>query len=144
MWSRFSKHGMSKLSILIKQFSKALGRFEMVLNATMDHEIVRDSAIQRFEFTLDLAWKAVKAYLEEEKGILCYSPKECFREAFHQGMIEDYDVFWLSMVDLRNQTVHTYDEELAERVFVQLPGTISYFKQLLGALQQTHSSGRHD
>ena len=71
---------MTKTEALVQQFSRALLRLKEVLNIPRN-DIVRDSAIQRFEFTLDLSWKALKAYLEDKKGIVCASPKECFREA---------------------------------------------------------------
>ncbi|MDI6765807.1 MAG: nucleotidyltransferase substrate binding protein [Bacteroidota bacterium] len=41
----------------------------------------RDSAIKRFEFTVELAWKSLQMVLREE-GIPCRSPKECLRKAY--------------------------------------------------------------
>lgn len=91
--------------------------------------IVRDSAIQRFEFTLDLSWKMIKTFLEEQNGIICRSPKECFRQAFLQKFIE-YDDFWMRMVDLRNETVHMYKEDLAEGAYKELKNCLKKFKEL--------------
>lgn len=120
---------MTKFEITIKQFEKAVKRLEEVLDAP-ETDIVRDSAIQRFEFTLDISWKMIKAFLEEEKGIICVSPKECFREAYRQGLI-NYDEDWIKFVNMRNETVHTYDEDIAERIYSQLPNALSHFKELL-------------
>lgn len=97
-------------------------------------DVVKDSAIQRFEFSLDLAWITLKAYLEEKKGILVNSPKEAFREAYRQGIIE-YEDNWLTMVDLRNQTVHTYNQDLADKIYSQLPNFLPLFKFLLTKLK---------
>ena len=69
---------ITKLEAVTKQFEEALSRFREVLQMPKT-DVIRDSAIQRFEFTLDLAWKTVKAFLEEKKGIRCTSPKDCFR-----------------------------------------------------------------
>lgn len=125
---------MSKLEALIKQFEKALGRLQeaLVLPKT---DIVRDSAIQRFEFTLDLSWKTLKAFLEDKKGIVCASPKECFREAYRQKVI-DYDDAWIKLVDMRNETVHTYKEELAEEIFAQLPSALKHFEFLKESIKK--------
>ncbi len=120
---------MTKLDILIIQLEKAVSRLDEVL-AQPKTEIIRDSAIQRFEFSLDLSWKAIKARLEEEKGVICTSPKDCFKEAYHQGFI-DYDQAWLDLVDARNQTVHTYNEEIAEEIFAKLPKAKELFEKLL-------------
>jgi len=120
---------MSKLDALKKQFQKALSRLEEILEHEKS-EIVRDASIQRFEFTFDLAWKVIKAILEEEKGVVCTSPKECFKEAYRNKMLE-YDNFWLKMTDLRNKTTHFYKEETAEDVYEMIPQMVEYFRKLL-------------
>lgn len=95
---------MTKLDSTLSQFQRAIKRLDQVLKEQKS-DIVRDSAIQRFEFTFDLSWKLIKAFLDEQRGIICHSPKECFRQACKQKII-DYDEFWLEMTDYRNQTSH--------------------------------------
>lgn len=124
---------MSKLEAIISQFEQALQRLDEVLKE-LKSSIVRDSAIQRFGFSLDLAWKSIKAYLEEKKGISCNSPKDCFREAYRQALIE-YDDAWIKYVDMRNETVHTYKEEVAEKIYSELPTVLKHLKILLKALK---------
>ena len=124
---------LSKYGSLRADFQSGLLRLEEVLRMEKN-SVVRDSAIQRFEFTLDLAWKTVKAYLEEQKGVVCRSPKDCLRQAFSQGLIE-YDDFWLAMVDLRNETAHIYKEETAEAVYAKLPACLEKFQQLRKKLE---------
>lgn len=124
---------MNKLQASIEQFEKALGRFQEVLSSAPS-DMMRDSAIHRFEFTLDLSWKMLKTYLEEVKGVVCKSPKECFREAYRQGVI-GYDDAWLKLVDLRNETTHTYNEAYAKEIFAELPGAVEHFKSLLQAIK---------
>lgn len=119
---------MNKLEALRSQYKKAVVRLEEILKERKS-SIIRDSAIKRFEFTFDLAWKLIKTYLEEEKGVVCRSPKECFREAFRQGII-DYDEFWLLMTDWRNQAVHTYGEKFADGLYKKLPEILKYFQAL--------------
>ena len=125
---------MSKIEAIMKQFEQALQRLDEVLKEPKN-SIVRDSAIQRFEFSLDLAWKSVKAYLEEKKGMVCNSPKDCFREAYHQKLIE-YDDVWMKYVDMRNETVHTYKEEVAEKIYSELPAVLKHLKGLLESLKK--------
>lgn len=124
---------MSKFEAVTNQLIQAIARLEEVLNMESS-DIIKDSAIQRFEFTLDLAWKTLKAYLEEKKGVLVNSPKEAFREAFRQGLIE-YEDNWLTMVDLRNQTIHTYNQDLADKIYSQLPVFLPLFQSLLAKLK---------
>ena len=53
---------MTKLPLQIEQLNQAIKRLEEVL-AVPKTTIVRDSAIKRFELTLDLSWKTIKKFL---------------------------------------------------------------------------------
>lgn len=128
---------MNKFETQRKQFEQALTRLKEVL-ALPKNDVVRDSAIQRFEFTLDLSWKTLKTFLEEKKGIVVASPKECFREAYRQGIIP-YDTDYLDLVDLRNETVHTYREKTAEDVYEELPEAVKLFENLLKGVSSSPS-----
>ncbi|MBI4692007.1 MAG: nucleotidyltransferase substrate binding protein [Candidatus Terrybacteria bacterium] len=77
---------MTKYEALFQEFNEALKRFEEVLQEEKT-EFIRDSAIKRFELVFDLSWKTIKAWLEE-KGVSCASPLNCFKEAYHQGIID--------------------------------------------------------
>lgn len=131
---------MTKLESLLEDFEKATQRLEEVLRQEKN-EFIRDSAIQRFEFTFDLCWKTVKSFLEETHGVICASPKKCFREAYKQGLI-DYDDFWIELTNLRNQTSHMYKEELADEIFGILPKTLGYFKKILEAVKNENNTKR--
>ncbi|MDP2950949.1 MAG: HI0074 family nucleotidyltransferase substrate-binding subunit [bacterium] len=124
---------MSKTQSLLIDFEKALSHFAEVLQKEKT-DIVRDSAIKRFEFVFDLAWKALKAYLDEERGIICHSPKTCFKEAFQSGIIE-HEEFWLKVTDDRNYTAHTYKEVFAEKIYSNLPNALLNFQELFKALK---------
>ena len=124
---------MSKLKAMLNQFEKALKRLSEVL-AIQKTDIVRDSAIQRFEFCADLSWKTLKVYLEEKKGIISHSPKDCFKQGYAVGII-DYDEMWLKIIDMRNQTSHAYKEELANEIYNQLPQILIYFESLFNKIK---------
>lgn len=99
--------------------------------------IVRDATIQRFEYTFDLAWKSLRLFLKEAHGIICNSPKSCFREGFR---VELYDEklteLLLQMTDDRNETVHTYDENRAEEIFQRIKDKyIQAFNSLIRAIK---------
>lgn len=117
----------------IQSFHQALERLQEALEAEQT-SLNRDAAIQRFEFTVELAWKSIQKFLATEQ-IVCQSPKSCFQEAFQFGLIED-DERWTAMMDDRNLTVHTYNEELAKEIFSRLPDYIP----LLTILDEKFSS----
>lgn len=126
---------MTKFESVWEDFQKALSRFEVILKENKT-EIVCDSAIKRFELIFDLAWKAVKAFLEEYHNTTCVSPQTCFREAFSKGLI-DYDDYWIEIAKLRNRTVHTYSEPLADEIYSTLPKVLTYFQKLAAALEKS-------
>src|SRR3989344_722329 len=123
----------SKFETIRDEYQEAVIGLEEVLKKPKD-EFMRDSAIKRFEFTFDLAWKTIKAFLED-KGLSCTSPVSCFKEAYHQGLIEYDDVWIKELVETRNKTVHTYDEKLAEEVYAALPNILEVFRKLLDSLR---------
>ncbi len=127
---------MTKLREQLIQFGKAIHRFEEIL-AIEKNDIVRDSAIQRFEFSFELAWKTVKEFLEERKGAIRRSPKDCFREAYKQGLIE-YDNFWIEICNMRNYATYAYDERLADYIYNQLPKVLMSFRELYVAMKREY------
>lgn len=117
----------------VQTFGKALDRLKDALSQP-ETELIRDAAIKRFEFTFELAWKAIQRCLREE-GITCRSPKGCLREAFAFGLIPD-DPQWIMMIEDRNLTSHTYEEETAKRIFVNLKGYVPVLEQLHSRLSK--------
>lgn len=118
---------------IIKDFERAVQKLEEVLSLERN-EIIRDSAIKRFELCFDLAWKSIKNFAKME-GLECYSPRECFKIAFQLKLIE-YDEKWLEMIGDRNLTVHVYKEEIAEAVYEKLPEYLKMFKNFLRRLKK--------
>ena len=115
------------LAELKESFENALSRlregYERAIRARNEEDYLffRDSAIQRFEFTVEIFWKTIKQFLKEHEGITCRSPKGCIREFFSAGYLDE-NAAWqlLEMIDDRNLTSHTYHEELAELIFKKL------------------------
>ncbi len=78
----------------------------------IDHlsRLEKEGTVQRFEFTLELAWKTLKDYLEYSGVLLSQTtPKHVIREAFSAKIISDGQL-WIDMLDCRNRLSHTYDE----------------------------------
>ncbi|MEI7939983.1 MAG: nucleotidyltransferase substrate binding protein [Verrucomicrobiota bacterium] len=97
-----------------------------------ESSIVRDAVIQRFEFSFELVWKALKLYLEHQ-GHECGGPRPTLKKAFADGLIatpEEADV-WLQMLEDRNLTSHAYDETLATRIYQHV---VRDYSKLLGAM----------
>jgi len=118
---------------LLEDFEKAILRLKEVMGLEKT-DVVRDSAIKRFELCFDLMWKCIKAYAKKE-GVECFSPRACLKTAFQLKLI-DYDEAWLKILDDRNLTTHIYKEKYAEEVYSRLLNYIEYFKKLLNRLKE--------
>lgn len=118
---------------LFNAFEQSLERLKEILKKEKTVEN-RDSAIKRFEFTVELVWKSIQKFLREQE-IVCRSPKECLQEAFKFGLIKD-DPRWLEMFKDRNLTVHTYDEKVAEEVYGRLSNYLEILNLVNAKLRQ--------
>ena len=117
----------------ITQRTAALGRLDEALARPKD-SFIRDSAIQRFEFTADVAWKVLQSVLEEKFGIRANSPKTAVRLAGENGLVADVPA-WLALIDDRNLTSHSYDEAIADQIYNALPHYAALVRTLLEAVQ---------
>ena len=105
-------------NIIITPLIKAHTALKKALAETST-ELERDGCIQRFEFTYELFWKTLKKILKF-KGVIVNNPRDVFREAAKEGLIED-PKFWFEVITKRNLTTHTYREESSIEVFEALP-----------------------
>ncbi len=119
---------MERLKERITDYLKALAQLEKAVAVPKD-EFIRDSVIQRFEFTHELSWKMMKLKLEAE-GLPVRTPRETVQEALQAGLIEDGNL-WTDMQKIRNLTSHTYHEQLADDVYAFIVDQgLSLFQQL--------------
>lgn len=121
---------MSKSDIKFEKFKKALLSLEAIYFKPMqDDRSNIDATIQRFEFTFELAWKFLKDYFSERDIELNY-PKEVIMQAFNVNLISNEPV-WIKMLQDRNMTSHTYDEKLADEIYLRIRLYVPEFRLLL-------------
>lgn len=121
------------MSPRLESLRKAIDKFRAALEA-FGTDISRDAAIQRFEFCFELAWKSIQERARGE-GLDCQSPKGCLKLAFKSGWIQD-ESGWLAMIEDRNRTSHTYDEQLAKDVYRRLPSYVPLLETVLARLEE--------
>lgn len=121
---------MEKLTIIMRDNDRALKTLEEIFE-TPYSIIVRDAAIQRFEYCFEIGGKFLKEFLRSQEGVICNSPKACFREAFKNGLLDESEtVLALQMTDDRNLTSHTYHDEIADEIFSRLKQYSSLLNKL--------------
>ena len=102
------------LEYSLKKLKDAHKRLEEGIKQTKD-ELDKDGVIQRFEFTFELLWKALKIYLEHQ-GIIVKTPRDSFVEAFRINLFDDEKIF-LDMLEDRNNASHIYNKVTSEKIF---------------------------
>ncbi len=75
--------------------------------------------IQAFECTHELAWNLMKDYFYWQGNSALSGSRDATREAFARGLVADGEG-WMAMILSRNQTSHTYNQVLAERIAAQV------------------------
>lgn len=98
---------------------------------------LRDSMIQRFEYSTDLLWKYLKSYLHEKHSIVpeTISPSTIVRESARVGFISEQEAKTiLEMIKKRNLTSHIYQEEIAEMLSAELPNYLATMQKIVTTL----------
>ena len=105
-----------KLAIKIEGYDNAIEKLNKSLEKDIkEDELYLDAIIKRFEFSYELAWRLMKRFLSYE-GVDAQSPRAVIREAFNNGLINNPNV-WLDMLEKRNLSSHTYNQETAETIY---------------------------
>lgn len=120
-----------------QNFGKTFNRLCVAIGTVKkdpDNELLQCGLIQTYEFSIKLARKTLKDFLEEE-GFMVQSPKSAIRQAYQSTYIDNVDD-WLQALNERDLTVHTYDDAVAvgvlkdinERYFFMLEAFYKDFK----------------
>ncbi|MEG6615178.1 HI0074 family nucleotidyltransferase substrate-binding subunit [Peptococcaceae bacterium 1198_IL3148] len=74
---------LERLEFKLADLKKAYIKLNESINRDpYQDDIVLDAAIQRFEFTYELSWKLMKAYLEYNGNLEATSPRKAIKESF--------------------------------------------------------------
>jgi nucleotidyltransferase substrate binding protein (TIGR01987 family) len=98
---------------------------------------IKSGVVQHFEFTYELCWKFIKRWLETNIGASVadgVTRRELFRLAAENRLIDDVEQ-WMRYHEARNLTSHTYQPEIAERVYKIAHDFGSDAQRLLAALE---------
>lgn len=111
----------AKFCLAVDRLTEAVDAYNSPLSE-LSKEFLRDTIIQRFEFSIELAWKTLREFTIEEganTGNPLNSPKGVVRESYAIGIINN-DVIWVDMLKDRNQTSHVYNEDVARNIFARI------------------------
>ena len=124
-------------------FQSALDSLKKVIavyDEDSSNDIVRDSVIQRFEYTYSFALKMLKRYLEqtseEAEEVDHFTFNQLIRTANEKGLLLGNLENWTKYREKRNMTSHTYDEKKALEVVSVVDEFAKEVEFLLNKLEQ--------
>lgn len=116
-----------------------LGEVVEIYKKNPQDTIVRDSLIQRFEFTYSITLKTLRKYFIERAFIVDdvnkLSFNEMVRTAMQLNLLKSDLAKWTEFREMRNLISHTYDENVALKVFGIVPDFYEEITYLLKELK---------
>jgi len=100
-------------------YCRALNQLTKFMEKGELNELEEQGLIQSFEYNHELAWKTLKDFLQSKGTTKLYGSKDVSREAFNLGLLGDSEqagFLWLDMIEKRNLTSHTYNEDTAQEI----------------------------
>jgi nucleotidyltransferase substrate binding protein (TIGR01987 family) len=96
---------------------------------------MQNGRAQKFEYTTELCWKAIKFFLKENEGVDEASPKKIIKAYYLGGYIaEDDYLLLLEAVEDRNRLSHIYDAETFNNILARLTGYAALFERICAQL----------
>lgn len=119
----------------LSNYTLALGRLNEAVELASVRQLSsleQQGLIQAFEFTHELAWNVLKDYFYWQGNSAITGSRDASREAFSKGLIDDGEA-WMAMIGSRNQSSHTYNQQVAN---VIAEAVVARYHPLLLALQR--------
>jgi nucleotidyltransferase substrate binding protein (TIGR01987 family) len=120
--------------ISIKKLKKLYKLLDRVIKEAAN-EFERMGAIQCFEMSFELAWKTIRKTLIDLGKDPLNSPRNVFRDAGQIKLIDDPEK-WFEFLEYRKETVHSYNEAVAQEIISILPVFKIEFNELILRLEK--------
>ena len=96
---------------------------------------MQNGRAQKFEYTTELCWKAIKCFLKEKEGVDEAAPKKIIKGYYLGGYTtEDDYLLLLEAVEDRNRLSHMYDAATFNSILARLPGYAALFERVSAQL----------
>ena len=140
------------MDVRLRSFAEALDSFiyltgvDMASLATqLDNRLIdglENGKAQKFEYTLELCWKAIKSALKQQEGIDEASPKKVVKAWYLGGHLSEDDYLALNQaIDDRNKLSHIDEPEEFTTIVARLPGYATLMQRVGKTLDITETVG---
>lgn len=106
----------------LKNFSTALVQLESAVSLAKTRklsDLEKLGTIQTFEYSHELAWKAIKDYFEYQGKTSISGARDATSMAIQNSLIEVGDV-WMEMIENRNKTSQSYNQRVANEIVAKI------------------------
>lgn len=133
------------MDVRLQTFAAALESFSYLvsidmqsLSTQLDDRLIdglENGKAQKFEYTIELCWKAIKQFLKHREGIDELSPKKVIK-AFYLGghLAEDDYLQLIQAIDDRNKLSHIYEPDEFKLILTRLSRYASLMQRVLASL----------
>lgn len=99
----------------LANYRKALAQLQKFVEKQELSELEEQGLIKAFEYTYELAWHTLKDFLEYQGHMEIYGSRDTLRKAHELDLISNGES-WMDMLESRNRTSHSYNEEVAQQI----------------------------
>ena len=96
-------------------YKKAFTQLKKFIDKGELSELEMQGLVKAFEYTYELAWTTMKDFLEYRGQADIYGSRDAIRKAYQLGLVDD-GALWMDMLQSRNKTSHTYNQETAQEI----------------------------
>ncbi|NCD42528.1 MAG: nucleotidyltransferase [Bacteroidia bacterium] len=122
-------------------YKKALSQLDEFMAQPELNKLEEQGLIKAFEYTYELAWNTLKDYLEYQGETDIAGSRDAFRKSYAAGLITDGEI-WMDMLQSRNKTSHTYNEETAADIVTSIKDEFySLFSALKAGMEKRAKTG---
>ena len=122
--------GESKFELLYEDFGRALASFKMGMELDLsifnpiEKDLMLNGQIQKFEISIELTWKIIKAYFAEKRDKKYNFPKENVKAFMEEEFIDEetYTIL-IDALTSRNLLSHIYKEE----IFLEIEPKLKFY-----------------
>jgi|AntDeeMinimDraft_5_1070356.scaffolds.fasta_scaffold01397_10 nucleotidyltransferase substrate binding protein (TIGR01987 family) len=104
---------------IFSNYEKAFKKLNEYLGYENPNELERQGIIQSFEYTFELSWKVLQDLLKDKGLQNSVGPKAVFQQSSRNGYLKNGEL-WMAMLESRNLSAHTYDEQTANKIVAQV------------------------
>lgn len=115
-----TKIKQQNMAAAVTDFTAALA-IDLTKYDETEVDLFQNGQIQKFEFSVEITWKAVKDFLTDQYGLQVASPKGVMKVFFEKGHIDGatYENI-IAAIDDRNRLSHLYNRAMFQSVYQNL------------------------